>query len=157
MGDRERRLLVAAALLHDVGGVVSLKSHHKHALYLIARSELPGFTAREMLIVGTIARYHRKSPPSPLHHEFAQLSLADRNRVRLLAGMLRIADALDKEHRQKIQGIVVVRRGTEVQIRASGADDVLLEQWALRKKDDLFREVFGLDVTLSRDGAGTDD
>jgi hypothetical protein len=44
-----------------------------------------------------------------------------------------------------------------VQIRASGADDVLLEQWALRKKDDLFREVFGLDVTLSRDGAGTDD
>jgi exopolyphosphatase/guanosine-5'-triphosphate,3'-diphosphate pyrophosphatase len=110
-----------------------------------------------MLIVGTIARYHRKSPPSPLHHEFAQLSLADRNRVRLLAGMLRIADALDKEHRQKIQGIVVVRRGTEVQIRASGADDVLLEQWALRKKDDLFREVFGLDVTLSRDGAGTDD
>ena len=71
--------------------------------------------------------------------------------------MLRIADALDKEHRQKIRSIVVVRRGTEVQIRASGADDVLLEQWALSKKDDLFREVFGLDVTLSRDGAGTDD
>ena len=103
MGDRERRLLVAAALLHDVGGVVSLKSHHKHALYLIARSELPGFTAREMFIVGCIARYHRKAPPSPLHHEFAQLSLADRHRVRLLAGLLRIADALDKEHRQKIQ------------------------------------------------------
>jgi exopolyphosphatase/guanosine-5'-triphosphate,3'-diphosphate pyrophosphatase len=156
MGDRERRFLVAAALLHDVGGVVSLKSHHKHALYLIARSELPGFTAREMLIVGTIARYHRKAPPSPLHHEFAQLSLADRNRVRLLAGLLRIADALDKEHRQKIQDIAVVRMGTELQIRASGADDVLLEQWALRKKDDLFREVFGLDVTLARNGAGTD-
>ncbi|MGO9309071.1 MAG: HD domain-containing protein [Spirochaetia bacterium] len=153
MGERERRLLTAAALLHDVGGVVSLKSHHKHALYLIARSELPGFSAREMFMVGTIARYHRKAPPSPLHHEFAQLSLADRHRVRLLAGMLRIADALDKEHWQKIQGIVVVRKGTEVQIRASGADDVLLEQWALRKKDDLFREVFGLDVTLTRNGA----
>ncbi len=156
MGDREKRLLVAAALLHDVGGVVSLKSHHKHALYLIARSELPGFTAREMYIVGCIARYHRKAPPSPLHHEFAQLSLADRNRVRLLAGLLRIADALDKEHRQKIQAITVVRRGTGIQIRASGADEVLLEQWALRKKDDLFREVFGLDVTLTKDGDDTD-
>ncbi len=156
MGDRERRLLVAASLLHDVGGVVSLKSHHKHALYLIARSELPGFTSREMFIVGCIARYHRKAPPSPLHHEFAQLSLADRNRVRLLAGLLRIADALDKEHRQKIQAITVVRRGNEVQIRARGADEVLLEQWALRKKDDLFREVFGLDIALTRDGDGTD-
>jgi len=156
MGDRERRLLVAAALLHDVGGVVSLKSHHKHALYLIARSELPGFSAREMYVVGCIARYHRKAPPSPLHHEFAQLSLADRNRVRLLAGLLRIADALDKEHRQKIQAITVVRRGTGIQIRARGADEVLLEQWALRKKDDLFREVFGLDVTLTKDGDDTD-
>lgn len=156
MGDRERRLLVAAALLHDVGGVVSLKSHHKHALYLIARSELPGFTAREMFIVGSIARYHRKAPPSPLHQEFAQLSLADRQRVRLLAGLLRVADALDKEHRQKIQDIVVVRKGNGVQIRASGADDLLLETWALKKKDDLFREVFGLEVALTRDGDGTD-
>jgi exopolyphosphatase / guanosine-5'-triphosphate,3'-diphosphate pyrophosphatase len=156
MGDRERRLLVTAALLHDVGGVVSLKSHHKHALYLIARSELPGFSAREMFIAGTVARYHRKAPPSPLHHEFAQLSLADRQRVRVLAGLLRIADALDKEHRQKIQGIKIVRTETGVQIKASGADDILLEQWALRKKDDLFREVFGLDVSLSRDGAGAD-
>ena len=156
MGDRERRLLVAAALLHDIGGVVSLKSHHKHALYLIARSELSGFSSREMFIVGLIARYHRKAPPSPLHHEFAQLSLSDRHRVRLLAGLLRIADSLDKEHRQKITGIVVVRTDTSVQVRASGADDVLLEQWALKKKDDLFREVFGLDISLTRDGAATD-
>jgi exopolyphosphatase/guanosine-5'-triphosphate,3'-diphosphate pyrophosphatase len=152
MGERERRFLVAAALLHDVGGVVSLKSHHKHALYLIARSDLAGFSAREMFIIGTIARYHRKAPPNPLHHEFGQLSLADRHRVRLLAGILRIADALDKEHRQKITGIVVVRTDTDVQIRASGADDILLEQWAMRKKDDLFREAFGLPVVLTSDG-----
>jgi exopolyphosphatase/guanosine-5'-triphosphate,3'-diphosphate pyrophosphatase len=137
---------------HDVGGVVSLKSHHKHALYLIARSELQGFAAREMLVVGVVARYHRKAPPSPLHQEFAQLSPVERRRVRMLAGLLRIADALDKEHRQKITGISVVHRGTDVLIRASGADEVLLEQWALKKKDDLFREVFGLDVVLAPEG-----
>jgi exopolyphosphatase / guanosine-5'-triphosphate,3'-diphosphate pyrophosphatase len=156
MGPRERRILVAAALLHDVGGVVSLKSHHKHALYLIARSELPGFTAREMFVVGCVARYHRKSPPTPEHREFAQLSLADRHRVRLLAGILRVADALDKEHRQKIQGVVVALKGSDMQIWAQGADDILLEQWALKKKDDLLREAFGVSVTLSRDGEGTD-
>ncbi len=156
MGDRERRLLVAAALLHDVGGFVSLKSHHKHSLYLIARSELPGFTAREMFLVGSVARYHRKTPPNSLHREFVQLSLADRNRVRLLAALLRIADALDKDHRQKIAGITLTRSGTEVLIRTSGTDDILLEQWALKKKDDLFREVFGMTVRLTSDGEDGD-
>jgi len=43
-----------------------------------------------------------------------------------------------------------------MEIRARGADDILLEQWALRKKDDLLREAFGVSVTLLRDGAGTD-
>jgi exopolyphosphatase/guanosine-5'-triphosphate,3'-diphosphate pyrophosphatase len=156
MGPRERRLLVAAALLHDVGGVVSLKSHHKHALYLIARSELSGFTGREMFVVGCIARYHRKSPPAAEHREFAQLTLADRHRVRLLAGILRVADSLDKEHRQKIRDVHVVLKGTDMEIRARGADDILLEQWALKKKDDLLQETFGVTVTLSRDGARAD-
>ena len=153
-GLRERRLLVAAALLHDVGGVVSLKSHHKHALYLITRSDLPGFTAREMFVVGCTARYHRRGPPTTDHREFAQLSLADRHRVLLLAGILRVADALDKEHRQKIHDIHVALKGTNMEIRARGADDILLEQWALKKKDDLLRETFGVTVTLSRDGTG---
>lgn len=157
MGPRERRMLSAAALLHDIGGVVSLTSHHKHALYLIARSELPGFTAREMFVVGCIARYHRKAPPALEHREFAQLSLADRHRVRLLAGILRVADALDKEHRQKIRGVAVALQGSDMQIRAHGADDILLEQWALKKKDDLLREAFGVSVTLLRDGTGADE
>jgi exopolyphosphatase / guanosine-5'-triphosphate,3'-diphosphate pyrophosphatase len=156
MGSRERRLLVTAALLHDIGGVVSLKSHHKHALYLIARSELPGFSARDMLLAGTIARYHRKAPPSAVHREFTLLSLADRRRVRALAGLLRVADSLDKEHRQKIQGISVNRTETGVRIHAEGADDILLEQWALKKKDDLFREIFGLEVSLVSGEAADD-
>lgn len=148
MGARERRLLVTAALLHDVGGFVSIKSHHKHSLYLIARAELSGFTPRDMHLVGIIARYHRKSAPSTLHPEFSQLTAAERERVRRCAAILRVADALDKEHSQKIRGLQAVVKGRELQIRAEGSMDVLLEQWALKKKDDLFREVFGLQVTL---------
>ena len=156
LGPRERRMLAAAALLHDVGGFVSLKSHHKHALYIISRSELPGFNRREMFLAGCVARYHRKGPPTLEHREFAQLSLTDRHRVRLLAGLLRVADALDKEHRQKITAIAVDRAASEIRIRTSGADDILLEQWALQKKDDLFREAFGLSVSLCRNAECVD-
>jgi exopolyphosphatase / guanosine-5'-triphosphate,3'-diphosphate pyrophosphatase len=149
---RERRLLVTAALLHDVGGFVSYKSHHKHSHYLIARAELAGFTSREMYLIGLIARYHRKSPPTTLHPEFSQLASADRERVRRCAAILRVADALDKEHSQKISGVRAVVKGRVLQIRGEGAHDVLLEQWALKKKDDLFREVFGLSISLDGEG-----
>ncbi|MGA2479650.1 MAG: HD domain-containing protein, partial [Spirochaetia bacterium] len=149
LGARERRFLATAAILHDVGGFVSYKGHHKHSQYLISRSELPGFTPKEMVIIGTIARYHRKGPPSSLHPEFALLSPVERERVRKLSALLRIADALDKEHRQKITRIEVGAFDGQVRIRAVDAEEVLLEQWALKKKDEVFREVFGMSVTLT--------
>ena len=149
LGPRERRLLATAAVLHDVGGFVSYKGHHKHSLYLISRSELPGFTPTEMFVIGNIARYHRKGPPSAAHPEFVLLSPADRDRVCKLSALLRVADALDKEHRQKIARIEVTVGDGEVRIRAADAEEVLLEQWALKKKDEIFREVFGVSVTLT--------
>jgi exopolyphosphatase / guanosine-5'-triphosphate,3'-diphosphate pyrophosphatase len=155
LGARDRRFLATAAILHDVGGFVSYKGHHKHSQYLISRSELPGFTPKEMLLVGTIARYHRKGPPSSLHPEFALLPPVERQRVRRLSALLRIADALDKEHRQKITRIEVDRRDGQVRIRAVDAAEVLLEQWALQKKDEVFREVFGVPVILTT-GDGSD-
>ena len=69
--------------------------------------------------------------------------------MRKLSALLRIADALDKEHRQKITRIEVGAADSQVRIRAMGAEEVLLEQWALKKKDEVFREVFGMSVTLT--------
>jgi len=145
---RDRLLLVAAAILHDIGDFVSLKGHHKHSLYLISRAELRGLSAREVFLVGNIARYHRKSAPSVHHAEFALLSAADRERVRRLAAILRIADALDKEHQEKIRRVAVRVAGGRVEILAGRDGDLVLERWALEKKSDLFRRVFGVEVAL---------
>ena len=148
LGKRDRRLLIAAAVLHDIGDFVALKGHHKHSLYLISRAEISGFSPSEMFLVANIARYHRKSAPSMRHAEFALLSAADRERVRRLAAILRIADALDKEHREKIQRIEVRRREGRIEILAGRNGNYLLERWALEKKSDIFRRIFGADVTL---------
>jgi exopolyphosphatase/guanosine-5'-triphosphate,3'-diphosphate pyrophosphatase len=148
LGARDRRLLIAAAILHDIGDFVSLKGHHKHSLYLISRAELSGFTPREMFLVGNIARYHRKGAPTVRHAEFAFLSNADRERVRRLAALLRIADALDKEHREKIRRVEVSQHDGRIEIAAGRSGDLLLERWALEKKSDLFRRVFGAEVKL---------
>ena len=98
LDDSNQKILRAAALLHDIGQFVSYKGHHKHTLYLVIHSELPTFSAREMLLVANVARYHRKAEPSDHHEHFTQLSKPDRDRVRRLAALLRVADALDREH-----------------------------------------------------------
>ena len=103
LGAPERDLLEAAALLHDIGWTVSHDKHHKHTYRLIQenRQRLSSFTATEVVLVANIARYHRKSLPALKHEAFATLPAADREVVRKLAALLRIADGLDRPHRQQ--------------------------------------------------------
>jgi exopolyphosphatase / guanosine-5'-triphosphate,3'-diphosphate pyrophosphatase len=148
LGDADRRILRAAALLHDIGVYVSHKKHHKHTLYLVANSELPGFTPREILLVANVARYHRKGEPAPHHPEYTALDEEERERVRKLASLLRIAAALDKEHRQRVRGLNARFDGSEVSLELQGEGDLLLERWALQQNRELFERTFGIDVGI---------
>ena len=62
-GDAERELLWAACVLHDIGTAIDYDDHHRHSHYLILNAGLPGFDPRELVLVGLIARYHRKGDP----------------------------------------------------------------------------------------------
>jgi exopolyphosphatase/guanosine-5'-triphosphate,3'-diphosphate pyrophosphatase len=154
LGASERRILHAAAWLHDIGAYVSYKRHHKHSMYLIAQCELPGFSASEVELVANIARYHRKSEPTAGHEEFARLKAADQKRVLALAALLRLADALDREHSQRIQGITAELQPGKVVLRLEGKGDLLLEKWALRRKAPLFEKVFGCAIKVRDGGEG---
>ncbi len=151
MGEVEKRLLLAASLLHDVGYFVSDKGHHKHSSYLLSRAELPGFSRAQMHIVAGVARYHRRSHPSVAHPEFASLPTAARRKVRVLAALLRVADALDREHEGRATAVCVTARRDRVEVRTRGSGDLYLEQWALRRKAALFEEVFGVPIELTRE------
>lgn len=149
-----RRHLQAAALLHDLGAFVSYKKHHKHSLYLIANSELPGFSFQDMLVVANIARYHRKSEPEPDHEPFTRLSLANQRRVRRLAALLRIADALDREHRGAVRSLRTRVAGKSVRLEVDGDGDLLLERWAVRRKSDMLETEFALKVKIGTGRGG---
>src|SRR5947209_3319329 len=98
LGREDRKLLEYAAILHDIGYFVSSKSHHRHTLQMIMMEPLPEFTREEKTVLANIARYHRKALPTPAHTAYWILSDSDRQRVDLLAPLLRIADALDRAH-----------------------------------------------------------
>jgi exopolyphosphatase/guanosine-5'-triphosphate,3'-diphosphate pyrophosphatase len=153
MGDRDRLLLRAAAMLHDIGDFVRYDGHHKHSYYLILHSDLMGLTPEERAIVANVARYHRKSTPDPSHPNFRDLDKDARGRVRELAAILRVADALDREHLGKIEGVqaAVDAHKRKVVLHVLGREDRELEEWTVLAKADLFREVYGLDVAFAGD------
>jgi exopolyphosphatase/guanosine-5'-triphosphate,3'-diphosphate pyrophosphatase len=149
MGPRDRQLLLAAALLHDIGAFISHKRHHKHSLYLISRSELPGLSEEEGLLVANIARYHRKSHPQAHHTEYTRLTQENRVCVDQLASILRLADALDRQHQQLVRELEIQVRGLDLELTIHGEGDLMLERWAVLQKKGLFEETFGYRIQLS--------
>jgi len=142
----DRSILQAAAVLHDIGRFVGDEKHHKHSYYLVSQADLPGLAQQEVELAAQVARYHRKKEPRAAHAPFRALSTPDQRRVTVLSAILRVADALDREHRQAVRAVKVSRRGSVTTLRVQGEGAFTLEQWALEAKGGLFCRVF--DTTL---------
>ena len=82
---------------------VSSVGHHKHSWYVVANSDMPGFTERERVVIAALCRYHRKSLPSPDHNAYQSLTAEEKRVVTLSIPLLRLADNLDRGHEQRIQ------------------------------------------------------
>lgn len=145
---RARVLLEVAALLHEIGSFVSAAAHHKHSLYLLLNSDVFGLGRTDKRIVANVARYHRRSGPKPAHTHYASLSREDRIRVLQLSGMLRVADALARSRGKRIKEIHCERRESDFVIRVPDVDSLHLEQAALERRGDVFKDVFGMNVIL---------
>ena len=143
-------LLTAAALLHEIGMYISTGSYHKHTMYLINNSEVFGLSRQDVMLVALAARYHRKSSPKPTHPVYTTLDRDRRIAVVKMAALLRIADALDASHNQRLQELQFSREGGRLVISVPQVDDLSLEQLALRQTGPLFEETFGLPVMLRK-------
>lgn len=139
----ERRLLEAAALLHDVGYFISYSSHHKHSHHLIRHADLFGFSAREREMVALIARYHRKSLPKKKHAEFERLEEQDQLIVSQLGGILRLADGLDRRRSGLVEVVALDHTAATFTIKLLGTEDISVEIFGGNAKKDLFEKAFG--------------
>ena len=148
---KDREILVAAAILHDVGQRISYKRHHKHSYYLISESELPGLDLDEVELVANVARYHRRADPSSKHPPFDALDEEDQKRVRRLSAILRVADSLDREHVQNVRDIAVEISDEHMEIELEGEGTFELERWALERKKGLFVKTFGLEIIVANE------
>ncbi len=145
----QRLLLSAAALLHDVGYHIAHESHHKHSFYLIENSELTGFSESERGVIANIARYHRGSHPKQRHSRYMALSSADRETVCRLAGILRLADALDRRHDNRVKDVTCKRVRNVFHIQLASAAECGHELELAERRLDLFEDAFQCKVRIS--------
>jgi len=148
MGETERLLLEVASIVHDIGNYVAARGHHRHAYYLLVNSEVFGLSKMDLEIVANVARYHRKGAPQSDHPAYAALPRSARLTVNRLSAILRVADALDKAHAQRIQIPKITVEDGELRIDVEGSEDLALERLTLDQKSALFEEVFGLKPVL---------
>lgn len=145
----QRLLLSAAALLHDVGYHIAHEEHNKHSYYLIENSELTGFSEAERAVIATTARYHKGSRPKDRHPQFASLNSADRETVRKLAGILQLADALDRRHDSRVVAINCRKTRNVVDIQVLGSVECQDELAEAQRRLGLFQDAFKCQVRLN--------
>jgi len=143
-------LLEVAALLHDVGEVVNTRGHHKHSEYMIRWGRIPGLDVWQRELVALLARCHRK-PVADVRRIFADapLSKERRGQARRLCALLRLADGLDCEHRQRVEHIVCARVGDAIVLDLVVRDGPTRDDANLLRKAELFREELGLEVRIT--------
>jgi exopolyphosphatase/guanosine-5'-triphosphate,3'-diphosphate pyrophosphatase len=104
-------------------------------------------------VIANVARYHRGPAPKERHPDYAALNEADRETVRALAAILRIADALGRSHDSRVNDVRCVRDSQLVHIQLSSSANCDREIFAAEQKSEMFEQVFDCRVSFSRRAA----
>jgi exopolyphosphatase / guanosine-5'-triphosphate,3'-diphosphate pyrophosphatase len=140
---QSRVLLEAGALLHDVGHMVSHRGHHKHGEYLALNGDIPGLEGRDRAVVASLVRYHnRKSEPAGHHSAYSSLNNNDKRIARRLAAILRIAEALDHSHRQRVTNLRASFQRGAVGLQVTARGDAVEDLRDANRSVELFEKEF---------------
>ncbi len=151
LAEKDRLLLELAAVLHDIGMYVNEHHHQRHSAYLVKWSDIVGLNESDRYLTSQIVFFHRRDLPSRDYPEYMALPLADRLRVGKLAGLLRLADVLDRGHQGSVKELRAEVSGGKLILYLQILGDLGLIMDKLPHKADLLEQVTGLQVVLRRE------
>lgn len=144
----ERAVLESAAILHDVGMLVSYKQHHKHSATIVRHADLAGWDTRFQEVLALLCRYHRRKGPSERHASYAALPETDRSLVSRLAAILRVADGLDRSHAQCVTDVGARTQDGSIMLEVDSEGGTDAEVAAAHSKSDVLASVTGKRVQV---------
>jgi exopolyphosphatase / guanosine-5'-triphosphate,3'-diphosphate pyrophosphatase len=145
---RERELLWAACMLHDIGMSIDYDDHHKHSRYLILNGALPGFTPAETAIIAQSARYHRKGMPTP-GPMAALFGDGDAARLDRCAALLRLAEDLERSRDQLVRSTSIALHNDAVELRLIADGEAAVPRWAASREGELFARAFHRELSVA--------
>lgn len=150
----DRFILEAAALLHEVGYLINYEKHHQHSYHMIMHGNVRGLSPQQRELVANVARYHRRSGPKRKHDNFTRLMPAEKETVRRLSAILRLADGLDRTHTQRIKSVACHWRDQVLTLLVSAEQKPDVDLWGAREKGRLFEKVFGVKLRYEWESTG---
>ena len=151
MGARERLLLQIAVQLHDCGKYISMADVAECSYRIIMATEIIGLSTEERKVIASAVRYN--TTEFVYYGNYDDGPEIDRERYLLVAkltAILRLANAMDRSHYQKVESLRVVLKDRELQMIIDSSRDISLELGLLRDKVKFFEEVFGIRLVLKR-------
>ncbi|MEN8905035.1 MAG: HD domain-containing protein [Clostridiales bacterium] len=143
MTGNDRFFLRVACILHDVGKHVNHNQHDLHSYNIVKNQGIMGMSDYDINIIANIAKYHDEMLPSLNDENYSYLKVDDRIRVSKLSAILKLAEALDVSHKQKINNIVIVVKNKNLIFKVDSKTEILLEEWNFREGAEYFNEVIG--------------
>ena len=154
MGKRERLLIQIAALLHDCGKYISIGNVSECSYQIIMSTEIIGLSSLERKMIAYAVRYNTTA--FVYYDEIQMLGAGiDREsyiKIAKMTAILRLANAMDRSHCQKVKGIKTVLKDRELQMVMDSSQDISLELGLLQDKVAFFEEVFGIRLVIRGKG-----
>jgi exopolyphosphatase / guanosine-5'-triphosphate,3'-diphosphate pyrophosphatase len=148
LGEENKLLLEIGALLHDIGHFINTVDHNEHGYYILKASPLVGLSEARQNIVANIIQYHRQPSPSLQDDCFRNLPPKDRIVVTELSALMRLADGLDVSHTGRVKDIQLDQQKNTWKLKLQGNGDLMLERWALEKRQRFFEDVFSVKLKI---------
>lgn len=148
---KKRELLTIGACLHDIGYFVDSKGHNKHSAELIKKEESLDFNEKDKKLIACIARYHRGVLPNVRHDDFCDLSDKRKDKVQKLAGIVRLADGLDRMHLELVRDVKLKYCPAQNILWVKVIPDksgVYLDLSFAQRKKDLLEKAFGVQAVV---------
>jgi exopolyphosphatase/guanosine-5'-triphosphate,3'-diphosphate pyrophosphatase len=127
---------------------VRVDSHHRHAAYLIMAAPLLSLSPQDKILLAQTVRYQRKGAPSESHEGFAALDKTDKQKVWHMSALLRLAIALNKDRRDRVNRVAVEIAEDMITLHLEGAGDLLLERWSVLKLSGYIKQAFNLKLNI---------
>lgn len=149
LGKRERLLLQIAIILHNSGEYINMNAVPENSYKIIMSTEIIGISHQEREIMASLVRFNIDNFP-----KYTQLiDGMDKDtyiKISKLTAILRIANAMDKSHKQKFSNIKIALNDNTLTITADTLEDITLERGLFNRKADFFEEVYGIRPILKQ-------